>query len=174
METPGHTPIHISLFGESDVPHLLCVGTVFTAGVGNCNSGDPQVLHATFRDKIAALPDTTRIYPGHDYIENNLRFTLDREPGNGPARDLLAAVENQDPDHALVTSLGQEREINAFLRLDNPEIVDGLKRALPDFPAQPADAHLFVGLRTLRHTWSGGGRNSPHPPPRRPPDQLVT
>src|SRR3546814_2388549 len=99
METPGHTPIHISLFGESDVPHLLCGDTVFNAGVGNCNRGDPQVLHATFRNKIAPLPDTTRIYPGHDYIENNLRLTLDREPGNGSARHLSAEGETQAPEH---------------------------------------------------------------------------
>jgi hypothetical protein len=34
------------------------------------------------------MPASTLIYPGHDYIENNLRFTLDREPDTGRSRHL--------------------------------------------------------------------------------------
>src|SRR5712675_192233 len=47
------------------------------AGAGNChNGGNPEDLYATFVAQLAKLPDATRVYPGHDYIENNLRFTL--------------------------------------------------------------------------------------------------
>ena len=37
--------------------------------------------------------DDTLIYPGHDYIVNNLKFTLDREPDNDKAANLIRQVE---------------------------------------------------------------------------------
>ena len=82
IETPGHTPIHISLFGHSDEPHLLCGDTVFNAGVGHCHTGDPNVLYATFRDKISKLPDATRIYPGHNYSVQPVSTLQQEREGN--------------------------------------------------------------------------------------------
>lgn len=153
IETPGHTPIHISLFGEADEQHLLCGDTVFNAGVGHCHSGDPNVLYATFRDKISKLPDATRVYPGHDYIANNLKFTLDREPDNADATSLLAEVEDQDPDNALVTTLGTERKVNTFMRLDSPGVIAGVKEKFPDLPDSPSEEDVFLSLRLLRNDW---------------------
>jgi hydroxyacylglutathione hydrolase len=153
IETPGHTPIHISLLGHTDQPHLLCGDTVFNAGVGHCRSGDPNELYATFRDKIAKLPDATLVYPGHDYIVNNLNFTLDREPDNADAKALLAEVEGQDPDNALITTLGTERKINTFLRLDSASVIEGVKAKFPDLGGQPSEEDVFLSLRLLRNEW---------------------
>ena len=44
-----------------------------------------------------SCPPTRSVYPGHDYIENNLRFTLAREPDNAAAKALLPEVHGQDP-----------------------------------------------------------------------------
>jgi len=153
LETPGHTPIHISLYGETDTPHLLCGDTLFNAGVGHCRSGDPNVLYRTFSTKIAALPDATRVYPGHDYIDNNLGFTLDREPDNAAARALKEALKDQDPNHAKITTLGEERQVNTFLRLDSPSVVAGLKEKFADLPARPDAKTVFLRLRNLRDEW---------------------
>lgn len=151
--TPGHTPIHISLLGHTDRPHLFCGDTVFNAGVGNCNSGDPETLYETFATKIAALPDDTLIYPGHEYLANNLGFTLDREPDNAKAKELLADVKDQDPENALITDLGLERQINTFLRLDSPSVIEALRAKDPNLPANPDARSIFVGLRALRNNW---------------------
>lgn len=153
IETPGHTPIHISLLGQGDEPHLLCGDTIFNGGVGHCYSGDPNVLYATFRDKIAKLSDATRIYPGHDYIANNLNFTLDREPDNADAKALLADVEGQDPANALVTTLGLERKFNTFMRLDSPGVIAGVKEKFPELPDNPSAEDVFLSLRKLRNDW---------------------
>jgi len=48
-------------------------------------------------EQLARLPAATLIYPGHDYIENNLRFTLDREPDNEDARQMLEKLAGQTP-----------------------------------------------------------------------------
>jgi hydroxyacylglutathione hydrolase len=151
--TPGHTPIHISLLGRTDRPHLFCGDTLFNAGVGNCNSGDPETLYRTFASRIAPLPDDTLIYPGHEYLANNLGFTLDREPDNAKAKELQATARSQDPDHALITDLGLERQINAFLRLDSPSVIERLREKLPDVPANPDARTVFVGLHKLRNGW---------------------
>ncbi|HEY5624830.1 MAG TPA: hydroxyacylglutathione hydrolase [Gammaproteobacteria bacterium] len=154
LDTPGHTMSHVCLLSHTDQPALFCGDTLFNAGAGNChNGGHPSELYDTFSEQLDRLGDATLIYPGHDYIVNNLQFTLDREPDNEHAQRLLADVEGQDPDAALVTTLGLEKAINTFFRLDSPTVIAELRRALPEFPAEPTDRDVFLGLRELRNSW---------------------
>src|SRR3546814_18235750 len=102
---------HVCLLSRSDQPCLFSGDTLFNAGAGNChNGGHPQQLYRTFAEQLAKLPETTRIYPGHDYIANNLRFTLDREPDTAAAAALLAEVDHPDAERALVTTPAPEKE----------------------------------------------------------------
>ena len=89
LDTPGHTMSHVCLLSHTNQPALFCGDTLFNAGAGNChNGGHPVELYKTFTEQLAKLPDSTLIYPGHDYMENNLRFTLNREPDNKSAREM--------------------------------------------------------------------------------------
>ncbi len=154
LDTPGHTMSHVCLLSHTDRPALFCGDTLFNAGAGNCHGGGhPVELYHTFAGQLAKLGDETLIYPGHDYIANNLRFTLDREPGNARAKALLADIEDQDPDRALTTSLALEKEINTFFRLHNPSVIARLREAFPDLPAEPDARSVFLKLRELRNTW---------------------
>ncbi len=154
LDTPGHTMSHICLLSRSDTPALFCGDTLFNAGAGNChNGGHPNELYMTFASQLARLPDDTLIYPGHDYIINNLQFTLDREPGNTSAQQLLKQIEQQDPDNALVTSIKLEKTINTFFRLNNPQVIEKLREKFPDLPANPDEKTVFVALRELRNQW---------------------
>ena len=154
LDTPGHTMSHVCLLSRTDTPALFCGDTLFNAGAGNChNGGHPNELYETFATQLAKLPDETLIYPGHDYIANNLEFTLDREPDNVRAKSLLAEVGGQDPDDALVSTLGLEKEINAFFRLHNPTVIARLREAFPDLPDEVDPKTVFVKLRELRNNW---------------------
>ena len=155
LDTPGHTMSHVCLLSQTDIPGLFSGDTLFNAGAGNChNGGHPEELYETFASQLDKLPDTTLVYPGHDYITNNLEFTLDREPGNETAAKLLADLtSNHDPEHALVTSLAQEKEINAFFRLTNPSVIARLREAFSDLPDAPTPKEVFVKLRELRNQW---------------------
>ena len=154
LDTPGHTMSHVCLLSRTDTPALFCGDTLFNAGAGNChNGGHPNELYETFATQLAKLPDETLIYPGHDYIANNLEFTLDREPDNARAKSLLAEVGGQDPDDALVSTLGLEKEINAFFRLHNPTVIARLREAFPDLPDEVDPKTVFVKLRELRNNW---------------------
>lgn len=154
LDTPGHTMSHVCLLSHGDTPALFSGDTLFNAGAGNChNGGHPAELYETFVRQLAALPDDTQIYPGHDYIENNLRFTLDREPDNARAGELLASVAGQDPAAALVTTLGLEKQVNAFFRLRSPGVLARLREEFPDLADALDDKAVFLKLRELRNSW---------------------
>jgi hydroxyacylglutathione hydrolase len=154
LDTPGHTTSHVCLLAHGEQAALFCGDTLFNAGAGNChNGGHPAQLYETFAAQLAGLPDATRVYPGHDYLANNLRFTLDREPDNREAARVLAAHGEQDPNQALVTTLGEEKEINTFFRLHSPGVIARLREAFPDLPAAPDARTVFLKLRELRNTW---------------------
>lgn len=154
LDTPGHTMCHICLLSHTEEPALFSGDTLFNAGAGNChNGGHPVELFDTFDNQLSKLDDATRIYPGHDYLANNLRFTLDREPDNAVAASMLDASETQDPANALVTTLGQEREINTFFRLDSPGVIARLRERFPDIGSSPDKRTVFLKLRELRNSW---------------------
>ncbi len=154
LDTPGHTMSHICLLAQGDEPALFCGDTLFNAGAGNChNGGHPAELYDTFVNQLDQLPENTRIYPGHDYIVNNLSFTIDREPDNEVAPKMLAQVKNQDPDKALITTLAQERQCNTFFRLSSPSVIAALRKSFPDLPDKPSRKTVFLRLRELRNQW---------------------
>jgi hydroxyacylglutathione hydrolase len=154
LDTPGHTMSHVCLLSRTDTPALFCGDTLFNAGAGNChNGGHPEQLYVTFSEQLAKLPDATRVYPGHDYIANNLGFTLDREPDNARAEELLGEVKDQDPNAPLVSTLGLEKEINTFFRLQSPTVVATLRARFPDLPEHPDARTVFLKLRELRNSW---------------------
>lgn len=154
MDTPGHTMSHVCLRSHTDQPALFSGDTLFNAGAGNChNGGHPAELYRTFSEQLARLPGDTLIYPGHDYIENNLRFTLNREPGNRRAQEMLDELAGQDPASAYVSTLAVEREVNTFFRLTSPGVIAGLRAAFADLPENPDPKTVFLKLRELRNKW---------------------
>jgi hydroxyacylglutathione hydrolase len=154
LDTPGHTRTHVCLLAHGDAPALFCGDTLFNAGAGNChNGGDPGLLYETFVNQLAKLPEGTRVYPGHEYMARNLAFTLDREPGNAEAAKALAGARAHDPAAARVTTLGEEKRVNAFLRLSNPQIIARLREKFPTIGATPDARTVFVRLRELRNKW---------------------
>jgi len=154
LDTPGHTMCHICLLSHTDQPAIFSGDTLFNAGAGNChNGGHPSKMYDTFRNQLDGLNESTRLYPGHDYLLNNLEFTLDREPDNVAAKDLLEQYANQNPDDALVTTMGMEMEINTFFRLQSPSVIAKLNEQFPELGDSPSPREVFLKLRELRNNW---------------------
>lgn len=154
MDTPGHTMCHICLRSRTDMKALFSGDTLFNAGAGNChNGGNAEDLYASFADQLGKLPEDTKIFPGHDYIENNLGFTLDREPDNVAAKALLPKVKDHDPATSIITTLKEEKQFNTFFRLTSPGVIARLREKFPDLPEQPDAKTVFVKLRELRNKW---------------------
>lgn len=66
LHTPGHTP-GSSCFRLSNA--LIAGDTIFLQGCGRTDlpGGDPAEMARTLTSKIATLPDTMTLYPGHNY-----------------------------------------------------------------------------------------------------------
>src|SRR3954471_6824417 len=154
LDTPGHTFTHVCMLAHGDAPALFCGDTLFNAGAGNChNGGDAGLLYETFVNQLAQLPENTRVYPGHEYMARNLAFTVDREPGNMDAVKAMAIARAQDPADARVTTMAEEKRVNTFFRLQNPEVIARLREKFPEIGEKPDARTVFVKLRQLRNMW---------------------
>ena len=151
VETPGHTENHICFYliiNEQKVG-FFSGDTLFNAGVGNCkNGGNVYQLFETVFQRIRNSEDHIIVYPGHDYILNNLKFTLSVEPNNQVAKNLYTKLNQAQEEYCdYLTTIGEEKLINSFFRLQSQEIRQMLN--LEDM----SDKEVFVKLRSLRDIW---------------------
>jgi len=154
LDTPGHTLSHICLFVTTPTPVLFCGDTLFNAGCGNChNGGNVEKLYETFSQQLSKLPDETQIYPGHDYIKNNLEFALARSPNNATLKKWLEKVKDHDPHVPIITTLAIEKTINPFFQLSNQVIIQQLSHDFPQLESAPSEKEVFICLRRLRNDW---------------------
>lgn len=155
LDTPGHTMSHVCLLSTTDTPALISGDTLFNAGVGNCfRGGDPEELFNTFSTQLFELPDDTPVYPGHDYIINNLGFTLDREPDNESARALLhELIDSCESEKPFVTTIALERRINTFFRLASKTVIEKLRESFSEISEDSTPKEVFLKLRELRNHW---------------------
>ena len=141
LETPGHTRSHVSYwFPEAEA--VFCGDTLFALGCGRLFEGTPEQMWQSLL-KLRALPETTRMYCGHEYTLANARFALAVDPDNAELRARAREVEElrRQGRPTLPSTIGLERRTNPFLRADDP----GLKRALG--LEGEADAAVFAELR---------------------------
>lgn len=122
--TPGHTQ-------DSVVFHtggfLVTGDTLFNATVGNCFSGDLRALYHSI-SYLLTFPENTLIYCGHDYVAESLAFAKLIDPEN---KQIDIYQEKYNPDH-VVSTLGDEKKVNPYLRFNAPTIVAQLaRRGLP-------------------------------------------
>ena len=157
LDTPGHTFCHTCLLfegGEEQAPAIFSGDTLFNAGVGNCHhGGDPETMYQTFVEQLFVLPDTTKVYPGHDYIVNNLKFTISREPDNVAALSLLEAMNQWNGERHFISNIAMERAVNSFFRLSSPSLVKILSEQFPEMGADPSEKEVFLKLREVRNSW---------------------
>ena len=153
LHTPGHTSAHVCLLALDETPRMLFSGdTLFNASAGNCkNGGSVDDLYRTFAEQIQQLDDDTLLYPGHDYMKNNLGFALSREPNNQMAAYWADQVQAMKAEEMPIMTLGQERQYNPFLRLQEPAIRQHLLEQFPDM--EVGDKAVFTALRALRDKW---------------------
>lgn len=143
---PGHTTGHIAfLFGDN----LFCGDTLFTGGCGRLFEGTPAQMHASL-SKLMMLPDSTRVYCGHEYTENNLRFAVTLEPKNFKLISRLERVQalRARGISTVPATLEEERQTNPFLRWDSTEIIKTIKRDFPGLPSDPVS--VFAQVRKLK------------------------
>lgn len=141
LETPGHTAGHICLLlQQPNQPAAFFSGdTIFHAGVGNCkNGGNVNVLYQTIQRLMDELTEDTILYPGHDYLQTNLRFLLHHQPENSYARAVFEKSQQLvEKGEFYQATWATEKKINPFLRC----------------LAEPESREKFIQLRRKRDVW---------------------
>ncbi|KAL8937609.1 MAG: hypothetical protein Q9211_003591 [Gyalolechia sp. 1 TL-2023] len=77
LHTPCHTKDSICWLMEDGDQRVVFTGDTLFIG------GSAADMHAALNTTLAALPDDTKVYPGHEYTKQNVRFlttVLDTEP----------------------------------------------------------------------------------------------
>ncbi|MEM8627960.1 MAG: hydroxyacylglutathione hydrolase [Pseudomonadota bacterium] len=144
MSTPGHTLGHI-VYWFSDLELLFAGDTLFAMGCGRLFEGSPKMMWASLM-RLAALPEETTVYCGHEYTLANARFAVTVDPGNEALSARLSQVEQlrAETRPTLPTTIGQELATNPFMRAGEPGIRAAL--SMPD----AADADVFAKVRALK------------------------
>ena len=148
IEIPGHLDDHIA-FIAPDI--LFCGDVLFGAGCGRNFEGTPAQLHHSLQ-RLALLPDTTRVYCAHEYTAANLHFALACEPDNPAIKERIAATQKLLADHlpTLPSSIALEKSTNPFLRCAQPAIIHTLQqRGLSD----TSELGVFTALREWRNNF---------------------
>jgi hydroxyacylglutathione hydrolase len=146
IDTGGHTMGHITYFDAAD--RIAFVGdTLFALGCGRMFEGQPAQFWGSLQ-KLAALPDETRVYCAHEYTASNARFALsvDDDPALKARTDqVFAARQRGEP--TVPTTIGLEKATNPFLRAP--------KLAARVGAAGKPDHEAFAAVRAAKDGFKG-------------------
>nr|WP_320048838.1 hydroxyacylglutathione hydrolase [uncultured Desulfuromonas sp.] len=145
LQTPGHTGADCSYyFPEAEA--LFCGDTLFSGGCGRVFEGTMEQLFHSLK-KLSSLPETTRLFCGHEYTEDNYRFAASIEPGSAAIHDKLSRVHFQRNrgQSTLPVTLAEELVCNPFLRCHDKDLRHALKME------QASDLEIFTDLRLRKN-----------------------
>lgn len=133
LETPGHTAGHI-VFHFADDALVFTGDTLFAMGCGRLFEGTPEQMWGNMQ-RLAALPDETRVFCGHEYTQGNGRYAAVAEPDNAAIRDRMAQVDaaRAAGEPTVPFTLREERATNPFLRASSAAQLAERRRAKDSF-----------------------------------------
>ncbi len=146
---PAHTSGHVA-YHFPDAKAVFTGDTLFAGGCGRLFEGDAAQMMASL-GKLAALPDDTRVFCGHEYTEKNLQFALTLEPGNRALVEKYQRVQDlrRAGKPTVPSTIAEEKATNPFLRTSSPELEASVRAKVPDVPAGDPVA-LFAAVRGLK------------------------
>lgn len=147
---PAHTRGHLAYWFEDDGA-VFTGDTLFAGGCGRLFEGDARQMKASL-EKLAALPDTTLVYCGHEYTQGNLTFAATLEPNNQALtqrREEVAALRAAGKP-TVPSSIALEKATNPFLRSENSELRASVLAASADLAADSDADAIFAATRTLK------------------------
>ncbi|KAI4737799.1 Metallo-hydrolase/oxidoreductase [Aureobasidium sp. EXF-12298] len=104
-------------------------GETFTIGCGRFFEGTAEEMHKALNETLAALPEDTKVYPGHEYTKSNVKFgiqVLQSEPVKK-----LEAFANANKQTQGKFTIGDEKLHNVFMRLDDPAVQKATGKTSP-------------------------------------------
>lgn len=121
IDTPGHTMGHICFyFPDSGI--VFTGDTLFLMSTGRLFEGTADHIWGSL-EKLAALPDETKVYCGHEYTVSNAKFCLTIEPDNEDLQKRYEAMKElrRKKQPTMPGTIGEEKKTNAFMRAGSAE-----------------------------------------------------
>lgn len=146
LHIPGHTLGALAYVGSGAV---FTGDTLFAAGCGRLFEGTPAQMYQSLNVTLAALPDTTLVYCGHEYTASNLRFAAHLEPTNNAISEKAKRVAEQRAQNiaTVPSTLEEEKATNPFMRVDSPAIIE---RFAPGVGAAASPAAILGAVRAAK------------------------
>ncbi|HVS27606.1 MAG TPA: hydroxyacylglutathione hydrolase [Burkholderiales bacterium] len=147
LDIPGHTAGHIAYYGAN---LLFCGDTLFACGCGKLFEGTARQMHDSLQ-KLAALPDETLVYCGHEYTLANIRFAKAADPDN-PAlieRETRARTLREQGLPTVPSDIRLEKATNPFLRCSHPQIIKTATKAAGKTLSDPVS--VFAAVREWKN-----------------------
>ncbi|KDR81451.1 hypothetical protein GALMADRAFT_239382 [Galerina marginata CBS 339.88] len=119
--------------------------TLFIAGCGRFFEGVGSEMVKAL-EYLGTLPDDVVVYNGHEYTASNLAFAKHIEPTN-PALVRLGEVIQKNKITTGLTTIGDEKEWNPFMRLDT----DAVKKAT----GEDTKSAIMDALRDQKNKFRG-------------------
>ncbi|CRG84402.1 hypothetical protein PISL3812_01694 [Talaromyces islandicus] len=142
LHTPCHTQDSICYFLEDGEQRAVFTGdTLFTGGCGRFFEGNAAEMHKALNQTLAALPDDTKVYSGHEYTKSNVKFLV--SVSQTPAIQKLAKFAEENQNTQGVLTIGDEKAHNVFMMLDHPDVLKATGKT------DPVD--VMAALRELKN-----------------------
>ena len=144
IDVSGHTINHLA-FHFPDSKAVFTADSLMAMGCGRVFEGTKPQMYDSLC-KLAALPEDTVVYSGHEYTKTNAKFALTVDPENPDLKARVKEIETlRAQGKATVPSrLGLELATNPFLRAHDPAIAQHLDMQ----GADPKD--VFAEIRTRK------------------------
>jgi len=141
IAVPGHTLGHVA-YHFRNAQALFSADSLMVMGCGRLFEGTAELMWESL-GKLAALPDATAVYSGHEYAETNMRFASALGPETPALAERAAEIAalRRAGQPTVPAPLSLERRTNPFLRAGELE----MKRHLGLEDA--ADAAVFAEIR---------------------------
>ncbi|XP_026728931.1 hydroxyacylglutathione hydrolase, mitochondrial isoform X2 [Trichoplusia ni] len=126
--TPCHTAGHICYFvttpDEANDSIVFTGDTLFLAGCGRFFEGTAEQMYGAM-SILGSLPDNTKVYCGHEYTVQNLKFAAHVEPKNEHIKNKLewAIQRREDGKPTVPSTISEEKQINPFMRVVEPAVM---------------------------------------------------
>lgn len=135
--TPCHTTGHICYYvtqdNSTDPPAVFTGDTLFVAGCGKFFEGTAEQMYKALIEVLGKLPPETRVYCGHEYTVNNLKFARHVEPDNEDIKKKLAWAKEKfsNGEPTIPSTLADELTFNPFMRVKEKTVQDHVKQTDP-------------------------------------------
>ena len=151
LHTPCHTVGHLCFSTITEQPAVFSGDTLFVGGCGKFFEGTALDMQTSLNETLAALPDSTLLFCGHEYTASNLRFARSIEPDNEQLKEKLEWSNHRLRNglHTIPSTIGDEKKFNPFMRTDVETVVKAVGESADDPVA------VMAALRKMKNSFRG-------------------